>query len=402
MNFRDRFHIPRGPDGHELVYLCGNSLGLQPKRAAELVAEELEDWRKFAVHGHVSARRPWVPYHGLVREPLARLVGAEPIEVVAMNSLTANLHLMMVSFYRPTTTRYKVVIERGAFPSDHHAVVSQLRFHGVDPVDGLIELAPRDGEVCLREDDVEAVLERDGDAIALVLLPGVQYYTGQLLDLGRLTRAARAQGCAVGIDAAHAVGNVPLELHDWGADFAVWCHYKYCNSGPGAVAGCFVHERHARGFDGPRFAGWWGHDAESRFQMRPGFIPQPGADGWQLSNPPILSLAPLIASLEVFQQAGGIGALRPHSEMLTGMLERLIHQRCGDGVEIITPAEPARRGCQLSLRVKQRPRAVFDALGEQGVVCDWREPDVIRVAPAPLYNTADEVDTFVTKLAALL
>ena len=403
MNFRDQFHLPRDEHGHPLAYLCGNSLGLQPKRAEVLVREELEDWQRHAVEGHAAARRPWVPYHELVREPLARLVGAEPLEVVAMNSLTVNLHLMLVSFYRPSGARRKIVLERGAFPSDHHAVISQLRFHGIDPADGLIELTPRDGEECLREDDIEALLEREGDHIALVLLPGVQYYTGQLLDLARLTRAARAQGCAVGIDAAHGVGNVPLALHDWDADFAVWCHYKYCNAGPGAVAGCFVHARHAVGFDGPRFAGWWGHDAKSRFQMRPGFVAQPGADGWQVSNPPILSLAPLVASLELFDAAGGIAALRPHSEMLTGMLERLLLQRCGDRVEVLTPAEPARRGCQLSLRLRGGGgRALFDALRDKGIVCDWREPDVIRVAPAPLYNTAEEVDYFAATLAGLL
>ncbi|MEX0899558.1 MAG: kynureninase [Gammaproteobacteria bacterium] len=400
MNFRDQFHLPADEHGHPLAYLCGNSLGLQPKRAETLVREELEDWQKFAVAGHGAARRPWVPYHTLVREPLARLVGADPTEVVAMNSLTVNLHLMMISFYRPEGARRKIVIERGAFPSDHHAVVSQLRFHGIDPADGLVELAPRDDEHCLREDDVEALLERDGAEIALVLLPGVQYYTGQLLDLDRLTRVARAQGCTVGIDAAHGVGNVPLALHDWGADFAVWCHYKYCNAGPGAVGGCFVHARHGDDFDGPRFAGWWGHDPESRFKMRPGFIPQRGADGWQLSNPPILSLAPLIASLEIFDSAGGATGLRPHSEKLTGLLERLLKQRCGDHIEILTPAESSRRGCQLSLRLRDgNGHAVFEALGNKGIVCDWREPDVIRVAPAPLYNTAEEVEYFVSCLA---
>lgn len=404
MNFRDRFHLPLDAHGHPLTYLCGNSLGLQPKRAGELVREELEDWQRLAVHGHLEARRPWLPYHEAVREPLARLVGAEPLEVVAMNSLTVNLHLMMVSFYRPAGARRKIVIERGAFPSDHHAVVSQLAFHGVDPADGLIELTPRGGEHCLREDDVEALLERHGAEVALVLLPGVQYYTGQFVDLARLTRAARAQGCVVGVDLAHAAGNVPLALHDWGLDFAVWCHYKYCNAGPGAVGGCFVHARHADGFDGPRFAGWWGHDPASRFQMLPGFIPQRGADGWQLSNPPILSLAPVLASLELFDEAGGVAALRPHSVKLTGLLERLLDKRVGDRVELLTPREPERRGCQLSLRLRGDGdgRAVFDALGRRGIVCDWREPDVIRVAPTPLYNTAEEVEFFVACLADIL
>jgi kynureninase len=403
MNFRDRFHLPADESGHALTYFCGNSLGLMPKRAAELVNEELEDWARLAVDGHFHARRPWMPYHELLTEPLARLVGATPLEVVAMNTLTVNLHLMMVSFFRPQGARRKVVIERGAFPSDRHAVVSQLQVHGLDPDECLVELTPRDGEYTLREDDIEAVLAERGDSIALVLLPGVQYYTGQYLDIPRLTRAAHAQGCMVGVDLAHAAGNLPLSLHDWGPDFAVWCHYKYCNAGPGAVGGCFVHERHAQSFDLPRYSGWWGHDQATRFRMGPEFVPQPGAEGWQLSNPPILSLAPLIASLELFDEAGGMPALRKRSVALTGMLERLLQNRLHDAVEIITPADPERRGCQLSLRLRNGGgRAVFDALSAHGIVCDWREPDVIRVAPTPLYNTAEEIEHFVSTLAGVL
>lgn len=402
MNFRDQFHLPLGENGEPLTYLCGNSLGLQPKRAAELVGEELEDWHRLAVEGHFSARRPWMPYHEIVTDPLARLVGARPDEVVAMNSLTVNLHLMMVSFFRPAGARRKIVIERGAFPSDRHAVMSQLRFHGLDPVADLIELEPRDGEHTLHEEDIEALLAREGETIALVLLPGVQYYTGQYLDIERLTKAARAQGCAVGVDLAHAAGNLPLELHDWGPDFAVWCHYKYCNAGPGAVGGCFVHERHAESFDLPRFAGWWGHDKATRFKMGPEFVPMAGAEGWQVSNPPILSLAPLVASLEIFD-AADIRTLRARSLQLTGMLERLLDKRLGDYIEVITPREPERRGCQLSLRLRDGDgRAVHDALGEAGVVCDWREPDVIRVAPVPLYNTAEEIEHFVGVLVEAL
>ncbi|MFN2300575.1 MAG: kynureninase [Gammaproteobacteria bacterium] len=399
MNFRDQFHLPVDASGHPLAYLCGNSLGLQPKRVATLVSEELEDWQRLAVEGHFQARRPWMPYHEFVREPLARLVGAQPDEVVAMNALTVNLHLMMVSFYRPSGTRTKIVIERGAFPSDRHAVVSQLRFHGIDPADGLVELEPREGEATLREEDIEAMFARLGETIALVLLPGVQYYTGQFVDIKRLTAAAHAQGARVGVDLAHAAGNVPLRLHDWGPDFAVWCHYKYCNAGPGAVGGCFVHARHAESFDLPRFAGWWGHDQSTRFRMGPEFVPQRGADGWQVSNPPILSLAPLLASLEIFDAAGGVEGLRPHSEKLTGMLERLLERRAGDVVEILTPREPARRGCQLSLRIRGgNGKRVHDALGKRGIVCDWREPDVIRAAPTPLYNTSEEIERFVAAL----
>ncbi len=395
MSFRDRFHLPSKADGQPLIYFCGNSLGLQPRRTAELVNEELEDWQRLGVAGHVEARRPWMPYHEQLAAPLARLVGAEPLEVVAMNTLSVNLHLMMVSFFRPRGPRRRVVIERGAFPSDRHAVVSQLLFHGLDPQRDLIELAPRAGENSLREEDIEELLQRDGEHIALVLLPGVQYYTGQFLDIARLTRAAQAQGCRVGVDLAHAVGNLPLKLHEWGPDFAVWCHYKYCNAGPGAVGGCFVHNRHAHNFELPRFSGWWGHDRATRFKMGPEFVPQPGAEGWQLSNPPILALAPLIASMELFDEAG-IDALREQSLQLTGELERLIDERLGEHIEIITPREPSRRGCQLSLRLRgSGGRPLFDRISAAGVVCDWREPGVIRVAPAPLYNTMDEVREFV-------
>lgn len=395
MSFRDRFHLPLDADGEPLVYFCGNSLGPQPKRAAHMVQEELEDWQQLAVAGHQGARRPWMPYHELLTEPLARLVGAQADEVVAMNSLTVNLHLMLISFFRPQGERSRIMIERGAFPSDRYAVESQLHYHGLDPADTLVELEPRAGEHCLREDDIEALLARDGEHIALVLLPGVQYYTGQYLDIERLTRAAQAQGCVVGVDLAHAAGNVPLQLHDWGPDFAVWCHYKYCNAGPGAVGGCFVHARHAQAFDLPRLAGWWGHDKSTRFRMGPEFRPMPGAEGWQVSNPPILSSAPLLASLEIFGEAG-MDALRAQSVKLSGRLEQRLDERLAEAVEIISPREPAARGCQLSIRLRDgNGREVFDALAARGMVCDWREPGVIRVAPAPLYNTLDEVERFV-------
>ena len=336
-----------------------------------------------------------MPYHELVREPLARLVGAHPSEVVAMNSLTANLHLMMVSFYRPTRERPAILMEAGAFPSDHHALESQVRFHGFDPARDLIELEPDEPDGTFSMAAIERAISEHGHRLALVLWPGVQYRTGQAFDLAAIARLAQAQGAVCGFDLAHAVGNVDLALHDSGVDFAVWCHYKYLNSGPGAVAGCFVHERHAR-TDRPRFAGWWGHDQSTRFRMAPGFVPTPGADGWQLSNPPILGLAPLRASLDQFDRTG-MQALREKSRRLTGYLEALIRERLADTLQVVTPREPQRRGAQLSLRVvggRDRGRALFDHLAANGVLGDWREPDVIRISPAPLYNTHADVLRF--------
>lgn len=394
--FRDRFHIPPHGDG-DCVYLCGNSLGLQPVDAATLVNEELDDWRRLGVEGHFRARRPWMPYHGQLAEPLAGLVGADPGEVVCMNTLTVNLHLMMVSFYRPTAERYKLLIERPAFPSDRYAAESQVKYHGYAPDDALLEIGPRDGESAIRMEDLADLIEREGPRIALVMLPGVQYYSGQLFDMAAITELARRQGCAVGYDLAHAVGNVPLALHDWGADFAVWCSYKYLNAGPGAVAGCFVHARHARAFDLPRFAGWWGHEEATRFRMGPEFVPMGGAEGWQLSNPPILSMTPLIASLALFHEAG-MDRLREKSLRLTGYLERLLDDALPDDIHVFTPREVDSRGCQLSLALAHGPergRRVFDRLTEAGVICDWREPDVIRVAPVPLYNRFEDVHRFV-------
>jgi kynureninase len=345
-----------------------------------------------------------MPYHEFFTERTARLVGAKPIEVVNMNSLTVNLHLMMMSFYRPARERYKIVIERSAFPSDRYAVMSQLRLHGLDPEEALIELSPRKDSALISSGEIETLLASEGERIALLLLPGVQYYSGQVFDMARLTRAGHAQGCMVGFDLAHATGNLPLQLHDWGVDFAVWCNYKYMNSGPGAVAGCFVHERHAHDLERPRLAGWWGHDKASRFRMGPDFVPIPGAEGWQLSNPPILGLAPLLASLEIFDDIG-MPALREKSLQLTGYLEFLLHERLHDRIEIITPANPAERGCQLSLRVRadrNRARAIYETLEQRGVTCDWREPDVIRLAPVPLYNRYADVYNFVEILSGLI
>lgn len=401
---REQFHLPAGEDGKPLIYFCGNSLGLQPKHAAVFVAEELLDWQRLAVKGHLHARRPWVPYHEQLAAHTAELAGAGPLEVVNMNTLTVNLHLMMVSFYRPTTERYRLLIEKPAFPSDRYAAESQVRYHGLDPADALIEIGPREGEDTIREEDLMERIGRDGRTIALILMPGVQYYSGQAFDMSAITRAARERGCVVGFDLAHAIGNLPLELHDWGADFAVWCSYKYLNSGPGAVAGCFVHARHARRFDLPRFAGWWGHDKATRFQMGPLFSPLPGAEGWQLSNPPIFSTAPLIASLGLFHEAGR-AALRRKSVALTGYLEYLLREHCPDRIDIITPAAAEARGCQLSLRLAsgfQHGRALFEQLEANGIVADWREPDAIRVAPVPLYNTFTEVHRFVENLRLLL
>jgi len=384
---RAEFLIPKYKNNDQ-AYFCGNSLGLQPRSARAHVQQVLDKWAHEAVEGHFTGEAQWLTYHEQVREPLARVVGAQPAEVVAMNSLTANLHLMMVSFYRPTAERPAILMEAGAFPSDRYALESQVRFHGFDPATDLIELQPDEADGTLSMAAIARAIEEHGPRLALILWPGVQYRTGQAFDLAGIVRLGHAQQAVVGFDLAHAVGNVPLRLHDDGADFAVWCNYKYLNAGPGAVAGCFVHERHAN-TDRPRFAGWWGHDRDTRFQMGPDFVPTPGAEGWQLSNPPVLAMAPLLASLELFDKAGGISALRSKSLKLTGLLEALIRTRLSDTLQIVTPGEPERRGCQLSLRVsggRQRGRELFEYLASVGVLGDWREPDVIRISPAPMYN----------------
>ncbi len=395
---RAEFLFPQH-NGRDQTYFVGNSLGLQPRAARAMVQQVLDQWAQLAVEGHFTGPEQWLTYHELVREPIAQLVGALPSEVVAMNTLSVNLHLMMVSFYRPTRERPAILVEAGAFPTDRHAVESQIRFHGFDPATDLIEVQPDadDGTVSMAA--IERAIETHGPRLALVLWPGIQYRTGQAFDLGHITRLARAQGANVGFDLAHAVGNLPLSLHDDGADFAVWCHYKYVNAGPGAVAGCFVHERHARA-DLPRFAGWWGHDRESRFRMAPEFVPTPGAEGWQLSNPPVLALAPLRASLALFERAG-MPALRRKSEQLTSLLEALIHARVPQVLQVLTPADPAQRGCQLSLRVaggRTQGRALFEYLQSVGVLGDWREPDVIRIAPTPLYNRFADLHHFVEEV----
>jgi kynureninase len=376
-----------------MVYLAGHSLGLQPKSAARHVEQELADWRRLGVLGHHRAGRPWIGYHEAIAAPLAGLVGAGDGEVVAMNSLTVNLHLMMVTFFRPEGARNRILIEKDAFPSDRYAVVSQLELHGLRAGEHLIEVAPRPGESRLRTEDLISRIEQAGPHLALVLLPGVQYLTGQRLDLEPLIAAAHRAGATVGLDLAHAVGNTLLALHDWNADFAVWCSYKYLNGGPGAVGGCFIHERHALRADLPRLAGWWGQAKATRFEMGPAFTPIPGAEGWQISNPPILSTAPLLASLEIFQRAD-IRRLREKSIRLTAFLQQLVEGLLPGVVDVITPAAAADRGCQLSLRIAKpahEAKRCHERLTAAGVIGDWREPDVIRFAPVPLYNSFVDV-----------
>lgn len=400
-DYRGRFWIPPSPahdDGRESIYLCGNSLGLQPKALKGAMEQELEDWARLGVEGHFHGRHPWFSAHEPLREPAALLTGALPHEVVVMNSLTVNLHLLMASFFRPEGTRRKILIDGPTFPSDVYAVKSQLRWHGLDPAEDLIVVAPREGEETLRTDDVLEVLEREGATLALMLLGGVNYYTGQLLELGKLTAAAQAQGCVVGVDLAHAAGNVRLSLHDWGVDFAAWCSYKYINSGPGALAGAFVHERHlgrggAEDFAAfkarPRCEGWWGNDPAQRFEMGPEFVPVQAADAWQLSNPPILALAPVRVSLELFAEVG-LERLEEKSRQLTGYLEQLLDEVVAAdpaALSVITPRDPAQRGCQLSILAHKEPQRLHERLQAAGVICDFRRPNVIRIAPVPLYNT---------------
>lgn len=392
-HFREKFHIPKQPNGADALYFTGNSLGLQPKTTRDLIERELKDWQTFGVEGHFHARTPWLSYHEMVTDSMARIVGAKPIETVAMNSLSVNLHLLMVSFYRPTARRYKILIEAGAFPSDRYAVQSQIKFHGFEVAESLIELTARAGETCLRTEDIERTIRENADSIALVLLGGVNYYTGQAFDLRRVTEVGHEIGANVGFDLAHAAGNIELKLHDWNADFAAWCSYKYLNAGPGGIGGVFVHERHSEAFDLPRFAGWWGHDQATRFLMRDEFTPIRGAEGWQLSNPPIFQLAALRAALDVFDEAG-MGNLIEKSKKLTAYLEFLLAEIADERISVITPANEEMRGCQLSIRVRDADKNLFRAISQKGVVADWREPDVIRVAPVPLYNSYADVWKF--------
>lgn len=400
-HFRDGFSIPRHDDGTEKLYFTGNSLGLMHRRSEDALGEVVTAWRERAVEGHFTGERPWTKYQEFLRDGLVALTGAKPAEVVTMNTLTVNLHLGMVSFYRPEGRRRRIVIEQHAFPSDRYAVESQIRLHGLDPEDCLVELAPEAGERLLDEAAIEDYLRREGNSVALVLWPGVQYATGQVFDLPRIAAAAREAGANIGFDLAHAIGNVPLALHDSGCDFAAWCTYKYLNAGPGAIAGMFVHERHF-GRDLPRLQGWFGNALDTRFRMAPEFDPAPGAEAWVLSTPPTLAIAPLLGSLEVFQEAG-FDRLRSKSVELTGWLATAIEAELNHVLEIVTPLQPERRGCQLSLRVRagrESGRALFRHLEASGAMPDWREPDVIRVAPVPLYNRYEDCARLVALIGA--
>lgn len=394
-SFRKKFLLPK-VNGKACIYFTGNSLGLQPTYTKQFINEELNDWAKLGVEGHFHAKRPWLYYHKFSKKTLSKLVGAKPSEVVAMNQLTVNLHLMLTSFYRPTKNRFKIITEAGAFSSDQYALETQIKNHGLDPDQVLVELKPREGEYILRTEDIVNTIHQQGDQLALVLMGAVQYYSGQFFDIKAITAAGHQVGSFVGFDLAHAIGNVPLALHQHDADFAVWCSYKYLNSGPGGVAGAFVHERHAQNFSLPRLAGWWGHREQERFQMKKGFVPMEGVDGWQLSNFPVLSGAALLASLQVFEEVS-FSNLRKKSVFLTSYLKFLLESipNHADFFQIITPSLSKERGCQLSLLMKKDGKKIFQYLTKQGVIADWREPDVIRVAPVPLYNTYEEVFRFV-------
>ncbi|MEP6792941.1 MAG: kynureninase [Saprospiraceae bacterium] len=392
--YRDQFHIPL-VNGKESIYLCGNSLGLQPKKVKEYVNEELDDWAALGVEGHLHARHPWLPYHEFLTKSMADLVGAHQSEVVVMNSLTVNLHLLMASFYRPTKKRYKILIESDAFPSDRYAVASQTQWHGYDPKESIIQWRPKQGEHCLQIDDLQSILEQQGEEIALILLGGVNYYTGQFFNIAEITKLGQKYGIVVGWDLAHATGNVELKLHEWNVDFAAWCSYKYLNSGPGSLGAIFVHDRHGDDTTIPRLSGWWGHNKQTRFGMRDDFDPLPGAEGWQLSNPPILPLAAMRASMEIFDQAG-IKNLRDTSKrMMVDIYEIMVTKK---QIKMITPSHPDERGCQLSMLVESDGKHLFEHLSKNGVIADWREPNVIRIAVVPLYNTNDDVGSFLSVL----
>ncbi len=395
-HFRDQFYIPV-VHGKEAIYFTGNSLGLQPKTTQDNVLNELEDWASFGVEGHFHARKPWMPYHEIFPPLLSPIVGAKENEIVVMNQLTVNLHLLMVSFYRPTRQRYKIICEAKAFPSDQYAFESQARYHGLNPEDVVIEVSPRAGEHRIRLEDILSVIEQHGNTVALVLFGGVNYYTGQLFDIKAITQAAHKAGAYAGFDLAHAAGNVELKLHDWQVDFACWCSYKYLNSGPGGVAGVYIHEKHVADPAIPRFAGWWGYKKETRFKMEKGFQPIPTAEGWQLSNAPVLSMAAHQAALDIFDKAG-MDRLHQKRKKLAGFLHDIIkeinQQQEEHFIEVITPEVETERGCQVSMLMLKNGRAVFESLTQQGVISDWREPNVIRVAPVPLYNTFEDIFRF--------
>jgi kynureninase len=395
-HFREMFYIPL-MFGKEAVYLTGNSLGLQPKRTQDYVVDELEDWASLGVEGHFHARNPWMPYHEIFPKQLSKIVGCKEKEVVVMNQLTVNLHLLMVSFYRPTKQRYKIICEAKAFPSDQYAFETQAKYHGFNPADAVIEVSPREGEHTLRTEDILATIKEHGDSTAVVLFGGVNYYTGQLFDMKAITEAAHAAGAYAGFDLAHAAGNVELHLHDWKVDFACWCSYKYLNSGPGGVAGVYINEKHVGNKDLPRFAGWWGYKKETRFKMEKGFEPIPTAEGWQLSNAPVLSMAAHKASLDIFEEAG-MERLHEKRKLLAGYLHFVLNEinsrQKGKVLEIITPVNESERGCQVSMLMLENGKAIFNELTKQGVIADWREPNVIRIAPVPLYNSFEDIYRF--------
>jgi len=398
-SFRNEFYIPKY-NNQDSIYLCGNSLGLQPKRVKTALDLVTEDWKEYGVEAHMKAKYAWVNYHEHLKESSAKIVGAKLIEVTIMNTLTVNLHLMMISFYKPTKERFKIIVEAGSFPSDRYAFISQILFHGLDPSTTLIEIAPREGESYIRDEDILETIQREGDQVALVLFSGINYYTGQVFEMQKIVEQARKIGANVGFDLAHAAGNVELKLHDWDVDFAVWCNYKYINGGPGTLSGCFVHEKHANNNELPRLAGWFGNKMSSRFAMKPDFDPTEGADGWIMSNPPIYALAPLRASLEIFEEAGFENCVTK-SKNLTRYLRFLIENKKYKDISIITPAFA--QGCQLSLFVNRNGgKIVFNHLTETGVICDWREPNVIRIAPVPLYNSFMDVFRFVEILSQLV
>ncbi len=403
-SYRDKFYMPHA-DKERCVYFCGNSLGLQPKGARAAVAEEFEEWARLGVDGHFEANNPWYSYHEILAAPMARVVGAEESEVVCMGSLTNNLHLLFVSFYRPTKKRFKIISEGKMFPSDRYLLETQVQFHGLNPDEAILEIYPRDGETLIREEDILDAIQENADDLALVFFGGVNYFTGQLFDMQKLTDAAHSVGAIAGFDLAHAAGNVPMQLHDWGVDFAAWCSYKYMNASPGNVAALFVHERHGECSDLPRFGGWWGHDKDRRFLMESGFRPMKGAEGWQLSNPPIIAMSILKASLEIFDDVG-MTALRSKSEKLTGYLvyviDKLAEELPNVKLNIITPRDHKRRGGQISLLIEGRERDVFEKLTAAGVISDFREPCMIRVAPAPLYNSFEDVFIFSESLKEIL
>jgi kynureninase len=393
-SFRNEFLIPQY-HGKDAIYLCGNSLGLQPKSTEKYLKAQLDNWKDLAVEGWFQGDDPWLQFHQRLKQPLANLVGANPEEITAMNSLTVNLHLLLISFYKPNTKRYKILMEGGAFPSDQYAVESQVIYHGFKPEDAIMELFPREGELTLRTEDILSAIEKNADELALVLFGGINYYTGQLFDMKAIAKAAHKAGAYAGFDLAHAAGNVPLSLHDWDIDFACWCSYKYMNSGPGGISGIFVHEKHFNSPQLKRLAGWWGHRPDKRFLMTPGFDPAKGAEGWQVSTSPILLMAVHKAALDIFEKAGGLEKLRQKSILLTGYLEYLLnkinHKHEEELFQIITPKNPDERGCQLSIVCKRDGKKSFNYLSKNGVIGDWREPDVIRLSPVPLYNSFKDV-----------